>query len=175
MIANYAPFYAPWVSYVVRDLIPVPARLAVANSASGGHTPGAICIANRPDPCALAEILVHEATHQYLHILTRLGPLDDGTDETLYFSPFRNALRPVYYILVAYHAFANVLLFYSMAQAHGLSVDQYGAGALPRMQRLKDGLEQLERALDATPALTPFGRALWEPLHDQLRRPLGGP
>lgn len=168
LIAEFAPIYVPWVCYVVRDLIPMPATPGVANSASGGFAPGVICIANRNDPYALAEILVHEATHQYLHILTMLGPLDDGTDQTLYFSPFRNTHRPVYFIIVAYHAFANVFLFLRTARAHGLSAHEHGGRTQEQLEQLRERLETLEHALQTTTAITPLGRSLWEPLYEEI-------
>jgi HEXXH motif-containing protein len=135
------------------------------NSGSERFSPGVIYISNQHHRCPLAEMLVHEATHQYAYILTRLGPLDDGTDQTLYYSPIRNAGRPIRFIVLAYHAFANVLLFYRMARAHGLPDEEVLInGDAP----LESHLETLEQALQRTSALTCFGRALWEPLYEQI-------
>lgn len=167
LISEYAGMYLPWVRHVVKDLIPLPPRPGVLHSASGNLAPGVISVTNQDLRCALAEQLVHEATHQYLYILKRLGPMDDGTDETLYFSPFRNMGRPILYILFAYHAFANVLLFYRMARANGLSDDEPG---MSDQQKLEENLQTVDKALQTTRALTPLGRALWEPLRDFLRQ-----
>lgn len=170
LITEFAGIYLPWISYVLRDLIPLPAKPGMLNSGSDQFCPGVICISNQNHRCNLAEMLVHEATHHYLYILQRLWPLDDGTDQTLYFSPFRNTGRPIFFIVLAYHAFGNVLLFYRTARAHGLSADEPGVHIDLRLQQLEQQLETLEKALQTTTALTPLGRALWEPLYEQIHR-----
>lgn len=169
VISEFADLYLPWVSGVLRDLIPLPqAKPGMVNSGSDRFSPGVICISNQNDRWVLAETLVHEATHHYLYILERLGPLEDGTDQTLYFSPFRNMGRPIYFILLAYHAFANVFLFYRTARTHGLGPNEPGARVDQRLQKLEKQLGELDQALQTTTALTPLGRALWEPLHERI-------
>jgi hypothetical protein len=167
LIAEFAGIYLAWVSEAIKDLIPLPPRPNVLHSASGNLAPGLVSVTNQPLRCALAEQLVHEATHQHFYILRRLGPLEDGTDETLYFSPFRNTGRPIFYILFAYHAFSNVLLFYRLARANGLPGDEPGASS---EQKLEEDLQTVEKALGTTKALTALGHALWEPLHDLLNK-----
>lgn len=96
--------------------------------------------------------------------------MDDGKDDSLYFSPFRNTGRPIYNILITYHAFANIVLFYRTALAHGLSADVSSARAVQRRAKeLEEKLQPLDQALQSTKSLTPLGRALWEPLREQLR------
>jgi hypothetical protein len=167
LISGFAGIYLPWVGEVIKDLIPLPPRPGILHSASGKLAPGIISVTNQDLRCALAEQLVHEATHQHLYLLTRLGPMDDGSDETLYFSPFRNMGRPVFYILFAYHAFANVLLFYRTARANGMSDGEPG---ITDQDKLKADLLTLEEALETTKALTPLGRALWEPLREMVHQ-----
>jgi HEXXH motif-containing protein len=70
--------------------------------------------------------------------------------------------------LIAYHAFGNVLLFYRMARARALPADQDGLDIAKRMKQLEQQLETLEKALQTTTALTPLGRALWEPLYERI-------
>jgi HEXXH motif-containing protein len=174
LIAEFADIYLPWVSNVIRDLVPLRARPGIFSSGSIDLSPGVVCVSNsvsnHENPWALAEVLVHEATHQYLYIARRLGRMDDGKDDTLYFSPFRNTGRPIYNILITYHAFANVVLFYRTALAHGQSAD--GTSALvvqERVKELEQTLQPLEQALQSTRSLTPLGLALWEPLRGQLQ------
>jgi HEXXH motif-containing protein len=167
LIGEFAGIYLPWVSEVIKELIPLPPRPNVLHSASGNLAPGMISVTNQPLRCALAEQLVHEATHQHLYILRRLGSLDDGTDATLHFSPFRKEGRPLFFILFAYHAFANVLLFYRMARAHGLPADELGTSD---ERKLEDDLRTVEKVLTTSKALTPLGKALWQPLYELLRQ-----
>ncbi|MGH9326625.1 MAG: aKG-HExxH-type peptide beta-hydroxylase [Terriglobia bacterium] len=173
LIAEFADIYLAWVSNVIRELVPLRARPGMFNNGSSDLSPGVICVSNaasnQENPWSLAEVFVHEATHQYLYIARRLGRMDDGKDTTLYFSPFRNAGRPIYNILITYHAFANVVLFYRTALSHGLRVDQASALAVEkRMKELEQKLQPLEQALESTTSLTPLGLALWEPLREQL-------
>jgi HEXXH motif-containing protein len=96
-----------------------------------------------------------------MSLLNRLGEFDDGSDPALYYSPIRHTGRPIRWILIAYHAFANVLLFYRCCAANGLDKDPY---CRLNEKVLVPQLEQLEGALRKSRALTPLGRALWEPL-----------
>jgi hypothetical protein len=174
LIAEFADIYLAWVSKVIRELVPLRARSGIFKSGSIDLSPGVICVSNSVSsqeyPWALAEVLVHEATHQYLYIARRLGRMDDGNDDTLYFSPFRNTGRPIYNILITYHAFANVVLFYRRALAHGLSADEIPTTIVQkRLKELEQKLQPLEQALQSTASLTPLGLALWEPLRDELQ------
>jgi HEXXH motif-containing protein len=162
--------YVTWVGRVLRDLIPLRARPRTFNSGSERFSPGVICVSDQCFRWPLAEMLVHEATHQYLHLVNRLGPLDDGSDPQLYFSPFRQKDRPIFYIVVAYHAFANVLLFYRTARSRGLVPEQVITTDTfaRREDTLARQLAEIEGPLSRCTALTPLGRALWEPLRDAV-------
>lgn len=173
LIAEFADTYLAWVRNVIRELVPLRARPGIFNNGSSDLSPGVICVSNsvsnQENPWSLAEVLVHEATHQYLYIARRLGRMDNGKDDTLYFSPFRNTGRPIYNILITYHAFANVVLFYRTALAHGLSADVTSALAVQkRAKELEEKLQPLDQALQSATSLTPLGLALWEPLRGQL-------
>jgi hypothetical protein len=168
LIDEFANTYLSWVRRVVRNLVPLPASPGMFNSASGNLLPGTISVSNQTNACALAEMLVHEATHQYLYVLKRLGPIDDGTDETLYFSPFKNKGRPLTYIVFAYHAFGNILLFYRETRKNGLPPDEMPNNIDKYMSELLLKLRQLEQVLANATALTALGSGLWEPLRQQL-------
>src|SRR6266852_5178334 len=110
-------------------------------------------------------MLVHEATHLYFHLLCSVGNVDDSSDSTLYYSPIKRQGRPIRAILLAYHAFANVVLFYRLCQEKGLSDDGY---CRQQENDLLPQLKQLEASLHTTRALTPLGLALWEPLAERV-------
>jgi HEXXH motif-containing protein len=166
LIAEFAPVYHPWIGQVTRGLLPVPALQGKLHSASDKFSPGVISVSNQGCSCMLAELLVHEATHQYCYILQRLGPIDNGSDQTLYYSPFRHMDRPIAAIVTAYHAFANILLFYRLARGCGLAAEHPGVNCDERIHEIAEHLGVLETALQKTSALTPIGRALWEPLYE---------
>ena len=122
---------------------------------------GLLYISNTSDQLAIAEMLIHEASHQYYYLLSRLGAMDDGSDHKLYLNPFINALRPLARIVLGYHAFANVWMFYKT------SID-VGFGQVDRcahqMDTIMKRLENMQDIVDGNAALTPIGKALVEPL-----------
>jgi HEXXH motif-containing protein len=168
LIGDYAGTYLPWVGCVLRYLVPLKWKLGLASSSSSDNrAPGVVLFANDHSCFALAEVLVHEASHQYFFVLNRRGTIDDGSDTNLYYSPFREMDRPIFFILMAYHAFANVLLFYREALAHDLSPEHLSRD---REEELASKLAVLEPVLRGTTALTPLGRALWEPLYERIHQ-----
>jgi HEXXH motif-containing protein len=156
-----APAYLPWVMRILREVIVLHPEPTVIRSGSSSDQPGMIHVSYTSNWASLGESLVHEASHQYLDVLTWLGPVDDGTDTNLYYSPIKKQARSLYRITLTYHAFANVLLFYRLCLANGAPDEGYCA----RSERdLLPKLEQLETPLRDNPALTFIGRALYEPL-----------
>jgi HEXXH motif-containing protein len=114
---------------------------------------------------ALAELLIHEAAHQYFNVLCLLGPFDDGTDQTLYHSSAVGRPRPLDRIGVAYHAFANVMIYYRECVAKGIQDDGWCAR---HIESWTEGLRVLEQPLRGNPALTDIGKALCEPLIERV-------
>jgi HEXXH motif-containing protein len=112
----------------------------------------------------IAEILVHESSHQYFYLLERLGPVDDGADARRYWSPATGSERPLRRILIAYHAFSNVWLFYQACRASNVGSD-YLATNEPKIRRM---ITELDAPLRDNPALTALGRALHEPLAERI-------
>jgi hypothetical protein len=167
LLRQYAPEYLRWIDRVMRYIIPLrggPGRI-VSGSTRGDS--GVSHISSDASAPELAEMLVHESAHQYYYLVTRLQPVDDGSDLTLYYSPIKACGRPIHYIHLAYHAFANVLLLGRVSAANGFP-DPTRHFARNEEQLLPQ-LEQLEKALNETDALTTVGFALWQPLSERLR------
>jgi hypothetical protein len=164
LLREHGPDFCDWVEGVVRQVLFTNPGPGLLESGSSRLVPGFIHVAHG-EPLAMAEMLTHELSHQYYYLATRLGPVDDGTDEELYWSPVKQTGRPIANILLAYHAFGNVLLL-----MRGLLVD----GVTPtapiesNAEELAGQLIELQRGLDATVALTEVGRGLYEPLRDAL-------
>jgi HEXXH motif-containing protein len=107
-----------------------------------------------------AEMAVHESAHQYFLLISRLGPVEDGTDGTLYYSPLVEKKRPLNRILFAFHACANIFAFYRLCQAAGSPHQEY----FSRNENVVlDQMKQLGAPLLGNPALTSLGRSLLEP------------
>jgi len=114
----------------------------------------------------VAEMLVHEACHQYFYLVRRLGPVHDLADTQLYYSPAVDRERRLDRIVMAYHAFANVLCFYRTAMGSGME-DEVCARVESELQ---DDVVLMERTLVGNPALTALGAALVEPLAQCYRK-----
>jgi HEXXH motif-containing protein len=169
LVARQSPLYFDWIRRVVRRILPLPDDPRVMTSSTDPWRPGVLYSANRPDPAALAEMWIHEGSHQYMYVLTRLGPLEDGSDPTLYYSPVSRRMRPLGIIILAYHAVANITLF---------------CRSCPPESRLRpretektfiEALAAFERILLRSHAVTAAGRALWEPLYERLHARGDGP
>jgi HEXXH motif-containing protein len=165
LLKEYAPIYQSWVLDIIRQVILLPPESERIRSGSSKDNLGLIYMSYHRNPMAMAEMLVHEASHLYLHLLCRIGPIADGKDTNLYYSPVVKTERTLDRILVAYHAFANVLLLYRLCRANGVADEGY---CLRNEEMVLPDLEQLEAPLRNNPALTPLGRALFEPLFERL-------
>jgi HEXXH motif-containing protein len=165
LIGRAAPAYRRWVGWGLRDGVVVPAGPGSPRAGASADWPGLVFLSAPHDPAALAELLVHEATHQYLQLASRVGPVDDGSDQDAYRSPLEGMERPLSRLLAAYHAFGNVaLVLWGFVEA---GVDQRGRAA-DRLAALLPALRTTEVHLWQNPALTPAGRALLDPLLARL-------
>jgi hypothetical protein len=160
LLEEHVPHYFDWVVRIIRRLAILHAEQNLLRSGSHQNRHGTIHISDNSRVLSLAEMLIHEASHQYLELLIKLGPTVDPGHTELYYSPVKQCDRPLDRILLAYHAFANVMLFYRQVAECGLA-DSY----LANFQNvLNDELRQLEQSLVENDAILPIGRALVEPL-----------
>ena len=160
LLAEHLPHYFDWVVRIIRRVAITHSDHHVLRSGSHPNRHGTIHISDNLRVLSVAEMLIHEASHQYLELLTKLGPTVDPNHTELYYSPAKKCNRPLDKILLAYHAFANVMLFYRHVAECGLA-DSYHAKF---QNALKDELRQLEQPLVENEAILPIGRALIDPL-----------
>lgn len=166
VIDTYTPMYVPWVRRAIHNIFILYPRRDTIESGSVEHYLGLIHLSAHAVALPIAELLVHEAAHQHMNLLTKLGPIDDGTDPHTYYSPPVDKHRKLSLIMAAYHAFANVLLFYRVCRSHGIAEQR----ECSRQEAiLVPWLEKLEEPLSGNPALTDIGRALWLPLKSQVK------
>jgi HEXXH motif-containing protein len=166
LLRVHSPRYLRWVDRVLRGVMACKGSANHLRSGSDFNLPGIVQMSFPAPAAAHAEMLVHECSHLNYQILTRLGDVDDGSDETLYFSPVKQTGRRIDRIVLAYHAFANVMLFYGDCLATGIDDDGY---CERNVEATIPQLATLDEALRTTRALTPLGRALYEPLAAALR------
>jgi hypothetical protein len=164
LLAEYTPVYLPWILRVLCYVAPLHGDNIRSGSVEDQF--GIICVSLGLNAVELAESFVHEASHQYLNLLCRLGPVDDGTDTNSYYSPAMRKERPLNRIVLAYHAYANILLFYRLCRAKGIADGDYCAR---RESELVSQVEQLGTPLRTNQALTSIGHGLCDPLIERLR------
>jgi hypothetical protein len=160
LLEEHLPQYFDWVVRIIQRVAVLHAGPNVLHSGSPKNQYGTILISDNLRVLSVAEMLIHEASHQYLELLNKLGPTVDPSHTELYYSPAKQCDRPLHKILLAYHAFANVMLFYRAVAECGLADSRFA-----KFQNvLNDDLRQLEQPLLENDAILPIGRALVEPL-----------
>lgn len=166
ILRDHAPIYAEWVGRLARRVVPLRTPSNLMMSSSSIYRPGTITMSHNAHPLGMAEILVHEYAHEHLHLASACGLLDDGSDTNLYFSPIRGIDRPLSSILIAYHAVGNIALFYRECRRTGAPGAEYLDASEPEATAWH---KEMEAILSKSRCLTPVGRALFEPLREQLR------
>ncbi len=159
------PECADWVARVLRRLILVEAPPDTIQSGNFGGCLGMFYVSSSTDPLLVAEMLVHECCHQYYHALCQLEEMVDPADTGTYFSPFVNKQRPLDRILLAYHAFANVYLYYWNYFGKG----DFEPGRRVGIADLVRDTDSVQRILEQQRAkLTPVGDCLFQPLFERM-------
>lgn len=160
LLEKHLPHYFDWAVRIIRRVAVLHAGPNVLYSGNHEHQYGTIHISDNFRVLSVAEMLIHEASHQYFELLNKLGPTVDPSHTELYYSPVKQCDRPLHKILFAYHAFANVMLFYRGVAECGLADSCFAKFK----NVLNDELRQLEQPLLENDAILPIGRALVEPL-----------
>ena len=166
LLRALAPRYRDWVTRVLRRLIVVAAPQAGIMSGNLHGYCSMFYISDCRDPLTIGEMLVHEASHQYFHSITSLEDVADHTDPTTYYSPFVRCQRTIDRLLLAYHAFANVYLYYRECLDSKDLHDRASEG----LRVVHKDLNVVEETLMTSDKLTPTGRALIEPLYREMHR-----
>jgi HEXXH motif-containing protein len=163
LLFDAAPHYLRWVVDIVSIMALHSARAGLKESGSNPHHLGLVRLSADRSPWALAEMAVHEASHQYCYLVARLGPLLENPDRLRY-SPLKNANRPLFKILLGFHAFANVALL--LQELRDVSAEPLPADNAVAV--ILDEVHQLWSAISCDAQLTSLGRALVEPLASVL-------
>lgn len=160
LLEQHLPHYFDWVVRIIRRVAVLHSAPNVLHSGSLDCQYGTIHISDNSRVLSVAEMLIHEASHQYFELLNKLGPTVDPSHTELYYSPAKQCDRPLHKILLAYHAFANVMLFYRGVAERGLADSRFAKF----QNALNDELRQLEQPLLQNDAILPIGRVLAAPL-----------
>lgn len=112
IVAEALPVLADEIEVVVQQVVPVGWDPQRHLSASYQEAIGTVYMSLHPQPLTLAEALIHEFSHNKLHLLIEQGALLENAFAPLYASPVRPDPRPLHGVLLAVHAFLPVARMY---------------------------------------------------------------
>jgi HEXXH motif-containing protein len=114
LLAQADPAYLAWIRPVLRGVCVTPmVEPDQHNSGSNIFHAGIVSCAFPLNREALAEAIVHEVSHQHFLLLNSVIPLvSKGHEQALYYSSLKRQHRPLYLILLAFHATANMSLLW---------------------------------------------------------------
>ena len=162
---HVAPEYVNWITRLMRHVVLLADSGPIIQSCSTVRDPGLSYLSYSTQPASIAEMLIHEVSHQYFHLLWRIGPLVDLSDDKLYYSPLKKTGRRLDRILLGYHAFGNVVLFYRSCAAK-VTLDE--TKFTRSVKQIGLVVEAMDQSLRDNPNLTALGRAIYEPISHRL-------
>ena len=81
LVSRYAPAFTSWIERVLRVIVPRSTGDGTLFSGSASDAPGIVELSFDTRLVSIAEALVHESTHQYLHVATRVARVDDNLED----------------------------------------------------------------------------------------------
>lgn len=161
LLEQTAPCYLAWIKPLFRGMGPGP--LVDGNRRQSGSFswhPGVFSCGFPLSTPFLAEVIVHEMSHQHFMLADSVVPLvKAGRKEELYFSSFKGKNRNIEKILLTFHAVANMVLFWHDF-IHGLG-DTDPANRAQMQLMLNHGLG-LVKILRGSDDMTDAGAAMFE-------------
>jgi HEXXH motif-containing protein len=169
ILRQWAPSYLRWVEDALSAVVPIRPYDGTRTQSFSVQSLNGVVYASFPTaPLKVAELLVHETSHQYFHYSQFNTLFTNGLDRELYWSPYMQMDRPLDRILIAYHAFANIVQFYRECLATGMVTDRDLAEREIAFNLTHLG--PMTRHLENSRGLSAAGRSLFEPLRDALYR-----
>jgi HEXXH motif-containing protein len=173
-IEEYDPHIAEEVGIILSLATPLQLLSAqTSHSGSVSFIPGAFGFANLADVDRLAEMILHEFSHNKLFLLDDRDTLleqgwhGDGWRDECYYSPWRDDPRPLKGILHGVFVFTEVAAFWASRLQRRTSAPAENIAA----RRFKTVFAQLEIAsevLERSAHFTPVGALLFKDLRGRL-------
>jgi hypothetical protein len=167
-VRQHAPEYLSWFGDSIRVVVSWIGADRVLKSGSLPGNQGLIYISSPLPVARLAESLVHEASHQYFQTAETVDRFTGmAADERMYWSPYANTNRHLDRILFAFHAFANVTVFYQQVLRGRID-----GGLREHAERTlafhRPNLDTFRGYLESSEELTPAGRALFRTVNGRI-------
>jgi hypothetical protein len=153
--------YQNWITSVIHDLVISPSIEPDSRSGSWNLSPGTVYMSSMSNPMNIMDVMVHEACHQHFYIGELFDDISTNQEEK-YFSVAVNRKRPLRAVLLAYHAFVNVCVYYKLnANDNSHLIDGYFKRAVQRTIGLRD-------TLDTATEFTEFGASVFDALRQMV-------
>jgi HEXXH motif-containing protein len=159
------------ISLLVRDIVPIQSPLSDESLSSSSNTMIGSIMASLVEPELMAEMLVHEYSHNFLNILSRYDTLIKGKDIDCNYSPFRPDARPLIGLLHAMFSFVNVADYFH----HLKQDDRYIYIYYDRYSGIVCNLLVCSHILSVNHHWTPVGLALIRALRKRTKELLLSP
>lgn len=162
-MAGHLPQYFKWFTCMVCEITPLkrPGPHTIGSSSSDTRW-GGLNIAWPASMTETIEMMIHESSHQYFHLLTWLNPMVKP-DAKMYYSPLKKRERPLEKILLGYHAFANASLAFESLIDLG-----FGDDIQNRKECVDEYMRELIPPLEETDGLSELGEAIYQPLRKRI-------
>lgn len=146
-LLGVSPSYYLWVILNLREILPLK-RLKPNGTVSETSMllPGHIAITNRASIIETINMLVHETSHLYFHVLHLSVPLVES-HAPMHHSVLKNTKRPLQNLLLGYHAFVNVYAVLSLMHSYSEKMGLYKE-LHDHLDHVFNYLIQLETALE---------------------------
>jgi HEXXH motif-containing protein len=163
LLGEVAPEYRAWVLCLLKEVTPIrrPGEHMIS-SGSSALRPGGIDLAIPASPTETVEMLVHECSHQFLHLGSWFGALV-SKDARPHYSPLKGCERPLERIVLGYHAFGNVLLAYAQLRERG-----HAEALATRYRVVSSYVDELVKPLVDEGEISALGREIVRPLRARL-------
>ena len=157
-LINTANIPIAWILSAISEFYVTEHNPTSSRTGSRDRQPGMSYFSATTDPYVIAEALLHESCHQNFY----LGNLDSGLHEDdgiLRMSIAVKKERPLWAILMAYHAFTNVAVFYKKLSNEGHeNVSRYAKRNVEYSRALEKTLSTAELKLPRTQQLFEYLR-----------------
>ena len=161
-----------WVTNVVRIVYLLEATPGRLETGASPQFAGGIRLSVPCWSAVVGEGLVHEASHQYFYILDLATPLAIGGDKgaAAVWSPLRQCLRPCWRVLLGFHAYLSILMYYTDILSRGDISDTPKEIVEERGNECVELLRETVKSLDgAGELMTSDGLAFYELMRAEFR------
>ncbi len=143
VLANRCPDLMSWITSataVVRPLAPIA---DTARSCHDPDVPGLIEADISKGTAQTIELVVHETAHHHLRTAQAAGDLVDPAHDGTYTSPLRAEPRPLFGILLAYHALAYICVALAEAAKAGIIAPEVDEAVAKDLGRHRDDAREV--------------------------------